>query len=386
MTGRSIRNLYYITHLDNVPSILRHGILSHEEIQRKGLHFTAIYDVDIVSRRSHISVPDGRTLWSFANLYFQPRNPMLYRVAMERGVDRVAVVAVKTNVLARPDVMFANGSAAHQSTIIVPATQRHQFIKEIADIHSLTWWNAEDGSKRRIMAECLVPRLIEPALIDAVYVANAKVAEALQASVGKSIHVIAEPHMFFEPTKAIQVTPTLSLVVGDMFFSRMQTPTISVNTVGVMGKGLASRAKYQFPDVYVRYQDVCRKQDLRMGVPYLYKRESSFHEALADDPGSFTEGQETWFLLFATKDDWRENASLDGIVQGLVWVQKNFETEGIKSLAMPALGCGLGNLSWADIGPLMCQKLGALGIPVWIYLPAGEALKQEWLTPEYLLE
>jgi hypothetical protein len=52
---------------------------------------------------------------------------------------------------------------------------------------------------------------------------------------------------------------------------------------------------------------------------------------------------------------------------------------------MPALGCGLGNLAWADVGPLMCQKLGALDIPVWIYLPAGKALKHEWLTPGYLL-
>jgi ssDNA thymidine ADP-ribosyltransferase, DarT len=57
MTGRAIRNLYYITHLDNVPSILLHGILSHEEIQRRELDFTAIYDTDIVSRRSQISVP-----------------------------------------------------------------------------------------------------------------------------------------------------------------------------------------------------------------------------------------------------------------------------------------------------------------------------------------
>jgi ssDNA thymidine ADP-ribosyltransferase, DarT len=121
MMGRTIRNLYYITHLDNVPSILRHGILSHEEIQSRGLAFTAIYDTAIVSRRSQISVPDGRTLWSFANLYFQPRNPMLYRVAIEQGADHLAVVAVKTNVLARPDVMLANGNAAHRSTVIVPA-------------------------------------------------------------------------------------------------------------------------------------------------------------------------------------------------------------------------------------------------------------------------
>jgi ssDNA thymidine ADP-ribosyltransferase, DarT len=168
MMGRTIRNLYYITHLDNVPSILRHGILSHEEIQSRGLAFTAIYDTAIVSRRSQISVPDGRTLWSFANLYFQPRNPMLYRVAIEQGADHLAVVAVKTNVLARPDVMLANGNAAHRSTVIVPAPERDQFLKGIADIHDLTWWNAEDGSKRRIMAECLVPRLIEPSLIDAI--------------------------------------------------------------------------------------------------------------------------------------------------------------------------------------------------------------------------
>jgi ssDNA thymidine ADP-ribosyltransferase, DarT len=385
MTGRAIRNLYYITHLDNVPSILLYGILSHEEIQRRELDFTAIYDTDIVSRRSQISVPDGRTLWSFANLYFQPRNPMLYRVAIEQDVDHLAVVAVKTKALARPDILLANGNAAHRSTIIFPGRERDQFLEEIADIHNLTWWNAEDGSKRRIMAECLVPRLIEPSLIDAIYVANSRVAEALQATVGRSTQVIAEPRMFFEPTTAMQVTSTLALVVGDMFFSRMQTLTVSVNTVGVMGKGLASRAKYQFPDVYVRYQDVCRRRQLRMGIPYLYKRESSFHEELADDPGSFTQGRETWFLLFATKDDWKQSANLGGIARGLTWVQENFGTEGVKSLAMPALGCGLGNLSWADIGPLMCQQLGSLGIPTWIYLPAGKALKQEWLTPDYLL-
>jgi ssDNA thymidine ADP-ribosyltransferase, DarT len=385
MTGRAIKNLYYITHLDNVPSILLYGILSHEEIQRRELDFTAIYDTDIVSRRSQISVPDGRTLWSFANLYFQPRNPMLYRVAIEQDVDHLAVVAVKTKALARPDVLLANGNAAHRSTIIFSGRERDQFLEEIADIHNLTWWNAEDGSKRRIMAECLVPRLIEPSLIDAIYVANSRVAAALQATVGRSTHVIAEPWMFFEPTTAMQVTPTLALVVGDMFFSRMQTLTVSVNTVGVMGKGLASRAKYQFPDVYVRYQDVCRRRQLRMGIPYLYKRESSFHEELADDPGSFTKGRETWFLLFATKDDWKQSANLGGIARGLTWVQENFGTEGVKSLAMPALGCGLGNLSWADVGPLMCQKLGSLGIPTWIYLPAGKALRQEWLTPDYLL-
>ena len=350
MSRRSIRNLYYITHVENVQSILRNGILSHDETNERGLESTAIYDADIVSRRAHISVPDGRSLWSFTNLYLQPRNPMLYRVAVEFGIDKLAVLAVKSSIMGRADVVFANGNAAHRSTTIVPASQRDQFIRETADIHGLTWWSVADGSKRRVMAECLVPRLVDSSLIEAVFVANSEVARDVQAIVGRSVPVIAEPHMFFEPTRAIRITPTLSLVGGDMFFSRMQTLTVSVNTVGIMGKGLASRAKYQFPDVYVHYQDACRKQLLRMGTPFLYKRESSFHEELADDPGSFPEGPETWFLLFATKEHWRQDADLSSIDQGLTWILENFEQQGITSLSMPALGCGLGNLSWAMSG------------------------------------
>lgn len=70
----------------------------------------------------------------------------------------------------------------------------------------------------------------------------------------------------------------------------MQTLAVSVNTVGVMGKGLASRVKYQFPDVYVRYQDVCKTRELELGKPYLYKRESSLDSLLADE-GEITESQ-----------------------------------------------------------------------------------------------
>jgi hypothetical protein len=113
MTRHSTRNLYYITHRANVGSILRHGVLSHEEVQAKAIDFEAIYDAAIVSRRSSITTPDGRSLWSFANLYVQPRNPMLYRVAIEQGMDNLVVVAIKSQILGRPDVMFANGNAAH---------------------------------------------------------------------------------------------------------------------------------------------------------------------------------------------------------------------------------------------------------------------------------
>ena len=92
--------------------------------------------------------------------------------------------------------------------------------------------------------------------------------------------------MFFQPVRKLDLTANLSLVEGDLFFSKMQTLTVSVNCIGIMGKGLASRAKYQFPDVYVHYQDKCKRKTLRMGKPVLYKREEPYHKQLADDPSS----------------------------------------------------------------------------------------------------
>jgi len=171
--------------------------------------------------------------------------------------------------------------------------------------------------------------------------------------------------MFFQPFKKIELTGNLSIVLGDMFFSRMHTLTVSVNCVGAMGKGLASRAKYQFPDVYVIYQDLCRNRILKMGEPYLYKRESSFDYQLADEPETLANANlealevnmERWFLLFPTKQRWRERADIHGIERGLQWLRDSYIEQGIKSLAIPALGCGLGWLRWLDVGPLLCKYL-----------------------------
>ena len=85
MRNLDIKNLYYITHIDNLPSILERGILSHERIQKEGLQPAHIYNTDIVNRRSKKNTPDRKSLWSYANLYFQPRNPMMYRVVHETG-------------------------------------------------------------------------------------------------------------------------------------------------------------------------------------------------------------------------------------------------------------------------------------------------------------
>ena len=171
--------------------------------------------------------------------------------------------------------------------------------------------------------------------------------------------------MFFQPNSRTRIGANISLIDGDMFFSNLQTLTISVNLQGVMGKGLASRTKYQFPDVYVAYQDVCRAKQITATKPYLYKRESSLDEELADlGTPLVTPNAVKWFLLFATKRHWKDNSRLDDIEGGLAWVRDNFREQGIQSLAMPALGCGLGGLDWKEVGPLMCQYLHGINISV----------------------
>ncbi|NVM56679.1 MAG: DUF4433 domain-containing protein [Desulfobacterales bacterium] len=385
MSHLGFKGFYYITHIDNLPSILRHGILSHKLVEERNISYTPIYDIEIVTDRKDILAPDGRSLWSFANLYLQPRNPMLYRVIHEKSYNDIVVVQVKPDLLNRPDIFITTGNARASLSDILPQKEALKRLRRIMKDVDVVWWKPEDGSKRKIMAECLVPDLVPPDFIQAVYVATHEVAERARRLLLFDKPVIPEPNMFFQPLWRGLLTPRLFLIRGDMFFSQMQTLTISVNCVGVMGKGLASRAKYQFPEVYVQYQDLCRRRTLKMGNPYLLRLEFLLSQQLADEPLSLNNVEEKWFLLFPTKNHWRERADINGIEQGLQWLQQNYKRLGIKSLATPALGCGLGRLSWRDVGPMLCKYLSTLDITVTIYLPREKETPAEQLTREFLL-
>lgn len=388
MKTSKVTGLFYITHVDNIPSLLEKGILSHEQIVARNIPYTPIYDESIVSNRRDINTPDGRTLWNFTNLYFQARNPMLYRVLHEKPENEIAIISVQPTVIERPDIYVSTGNAASSASDILTVSEMKKALRQIIrDTVGVEWWNDLNGSKRKIMAECLVPDTLPPDYIQSVYVANHTVKEKVEKAIQPlALPIITEPTMFFLPSRRFQLASNLSIAEGDMFFSRMQTLTVSVNVVGVMGKGLASRAKYQFPDVYVYYQDLCRKRRLQLGKPQLYKREASFEHDLADESSALLNANsEKWFLLFPTKHHWKENTDINGIEEGLKWLTNHYEKEGIKSLAVPALGCGLGKLEWRDVGPLMCRYLKELKIHVSIYLPAEKEIPNELLSKDFLL-
>ena len=422
------KHLYYITHRDNLKSILKKGILSHNKAytwwDRNIMKRKIIYDSSIIKRRKDRKDQElkGKSLLDYANVYFQARNPMLYRVIKEAGSENIVVLEINSNIIDISGIFITDGNAASSVTQLfedvnkgLSALNQEQFERE--------YWSAEDGSNRKIMAEVLVHDHIPKEKIIGIYTANSKVADQIRKDIIGPLNLMPNPKMFFLPEYRKVIFPYTSvkkssirlcksleasdnfdtpidqkipeqnlndqaqvtLKKGDMFFSEMETFTISVNTVGVMGKGLASRSKNQFPDVYTEYQSLCRQKKLKMGTPVLYKREANFVRMLMEDvPSIVPENGHRWFLLFPTKNHWRESSPIAGIEKGLQWLVENYKAQGITSLALPALGCGLGGLSWQVVGPLMCKYLKQMNIQSEIYLPLEKDIPKEHLQPEFL--
>ena len=157
----------------------------------------------------------------------------------------------------------------------------------------------------------------------------------------------------------------VNVLIGDIFKSEAQTLVNTVNCVGVMGKGLALEFKKRFPDMFEDYAGRCERGEVKLGVPYLYRR--------AVPP---------WILNFPTKDHWRSVSRLADIIRGLEHLARHHQEWGITSLAVPPLGCGHGQLEWRVVGPTLYRYLKRLEIPVDLYAPFGTPHKE--LEPTFL--
>lgn len=157
----------------------------------------------------------------------------------------------------------------------------------------------------------------------------------------------------------------IRVLIGNMFDGPAKTLVNTVNCVGVMGKGVALEFKKRYPAMFDDYVARCEVHRVRLGEPYYY----------SDMLG-------TSVVIFPTKDHWRSPSRLDDIARGLDYFAEHVREWGITSVAFPPLGCGNGGLDWSDVGPIMYQKLSALGIDVDIYAPFGTP--QQQLTREFL--
>jgi len=144
---------------------------------------------------------------------------------------------------------------------------------------------------------------------------------------------------------------TIKLINGNILRSETQAIVIPVNIVGIAGAGLAKQWAIQHPTSADIYAHACRARQLPIG------------KVLSVKDGSRA------FVCLPTKTLPQYPSELKYIEKGLVALRQLIRSKEIKSLAVPALGCGLGGLSWADVQPLIEQYLGDLEIPVHVYFP-----------------
>ncbi len=139
-------------------------------------------------------------------------------------------------------------------------------------------------------------------------------------------------------------------VKGNLFQSPAQVLVNTVNTVGVMGKGVALEFKRLFPEMYRQYRDLCERGQFEIGKLWLYK------------------SPQKWVLNFPTKRHWRAPSRVEYIEAGLRKFTQIYSEWGIHSIAFPPLGCGNGQLDFeTQVQPLMERYLKSLPIDVFIY-------------------
>ena len=132
----------------------------------------------------------------------------------------------------------------------------------------------------------------------------------------------------------------IEYATGDLLSASVDALVNPVNTVGVMGKGLALAFKKRFPENFAAY----RAADVVIGKMFVFERPIA----------------PRWIINFPTKRHWRDASRLEDIQAGLVDLVDQLRQREISSVAVPALGCGLGGLDWKDVRPLIVDACGAV--------------------------
>ncbi len=141
----------------------------------------------------------------------------------------------------------------------------------------------------------------------------------------------------------------IEVVRGDMFARPHHLYVNPVNCVGVMGAGLALRFKQRFPEMFLDYHAICKRGGLHPGLLHIWN---------------------DTVINFPTKTNWRESSRLDYIESGLDALHDYLSARSPSlSIAIPALGCGLGGLNWIHVRPLIVSRLSSLSHEVYLHEP-----------------
>jgi hypothetical protein len=181
--------------LDNIPSVLEHGVLSYERAAKLKHQSVAMQPVQ--DRRDIKQVPGGLKLHQYANLYFHARNPMLFKRKDE--APNLCLLSVSTKVLELPGTVISDQNAASDYVRFLHPSQWKLLMFD--DIYAMDWTHPDDPiaywrHKARKCAEVLVAQRVDPKFLLGAYVLNDVVAVRL-GSLGFTLPVKVSPELFF---------------------------------------------------------------------------------------------------------------------------------------------------------------------------------------------
>lgn len=157
----------------------------------------------------------------------------------------------------------------------------------------------------------------------------------------------------------------IELVSGNILKDESEAIVNTVNCVGVMGRGIALQFKSAWPNNFKAYEAACKLEEVQPGRMFVY------------ETGQLTGPK--FIINFPTKRHWRGKSRIQDIETGLKALAEEIAQRGIRSIALPPLGSGLGGLNWNEVRPLIERTLGCLdGVQVRLYEPADVASEAEF--------
>jgi O-acetyl-ADP-ribose deacetylase (regulator of RNase III) len=147
---------------------------------------------------------------------------------------------------------------------------------------------------------------------------------------------------------------------GDLFAADAQALVNAVNCVGVMGRGIALQFKEVYPENFRAYASACRRGEVVPGRMFITER------GARDLP--------RYLINFPTKRHWRDASRMEDLETGLSALAADLQRLGVESVALPALGAGLGGLPWPEVRARIVAALSPLpGVQVTVYEPLDAA-------------
>lgn len=137
---------------------------------------------------------------------------------------------------------------------------------------------------------------------------------------------------------------------GNLLDSEAEAIVNTVNTVGVMGKGIALLFRKAYPENYKKYKSECRKNNIKVGKMFYVRVGEDTSPSLFEQTTDSNKSEyPLWIINFPTKQHWRSPSKLEWIDEGLQDLKRVLEEKKIRSVALPQLGCGNGGLDWRDV-------------------------------------